>query len=201
MTQMEVHNIKSPEISTINRGTGSKESGILMVNILLLELLEFQGVEWSKLQVRECAEMIYSECYWFTVSEFKHFILKIKRADFECLKDYSRFAPKHLMQCSKEYIPECLAVREQQEYHNKRQIQQPDQGVEYVPSEKVTEALKELVGQMQSDIKQEQEADEKELEDKAVKTAEAYAKLHGLELDWEKFFKDRETEMRSKNRK
>lgn len=111
--QMEILSKPTPELSTVNRGTGSKENGILIFETIILMILEFYGLEWSALQIRECAEMGFAEYYWLQVGELKHFVLKAKQGDFRDEKDFSRLTPVMLMMWFKAYANESLRIRQE----------------------------------------------------------------------------------------
>lgn len=90
-TALEVIKSGTPSISSFNRGTGSTENGILVIEMCTLQVLEWYGVEWAGSQIRECAEMIHSEYHWLLLAEMKHFVLKAKRGDFNKKTRDSKF--------------------------------------------------------------------------------------------------------------
>lgn len=116
--QMEILAKPTPELSTVNRGTGSKENGITMFEIVILMVLEFYGVEWSKLQIRESAEMAFGEYYWMQLAELKHFVLKAKQGDFRGEKDFSRLTPVLFLMWLRTYGNESLRIRQENYIHN-----------------------------------------------------------------------------------
>lgn len=152
MDQMEVLKQDQTAISTINAGTGTTEAGVTVFELTILSILEFYGVEWSEFQTREAAEMMHSEYYWFSLAELKHFALRVKKADFgKITQDYSRFAPKHLMQCATVYAEEALHARAQFNFLGHEPAQE-DPNAEYVPIEKVKEALQSMADKWQGEI-------------------------------------------------
>jgi len=170
--QLEVLKQDTVSISTINAGTGSKELGITVFEFAILCILEFYGVSWSDFQIRDAAEMLYSDCYWFSMSELKHFTIRVKKADFgKISEDYSKFAPKHLMQCSTIYCQEALYARGQYNFPKQSPVQE-------VPEENlidVTGKLKEWAEALEADVrsqKAEAEAEYQRLKEKLRKERE-----------------------------
>lgn len=111
--------LKTPAISTINRGANSTEGGINVFEVCVLGILEFYGVEWSKNQIRESAELLFNEYYWLHIAELKHCITKIKTGnlildDGKPFRVFGRFSPSHLQECFSCYAAESLRVRQQQ---------------------------------------------------------------------------------------
>lgn len=118
MAIAEIHSMKTPEISTINRGEKSTEPAIILYEFVIIGLLEFFGVEWSKEQIRECAELLFNEYYWLHIAELKHLITKVKTGEIEMadgkkFKTYGKFNPQLLMECFSQYADESLKERQQ----------------------------------------------------------------------------------------
>lgn len=116
MVVAEVQNMKTPEISTINRGEATVEPAIELYEFVILGLLEFYGCEWSKEQIRESAEGLFREYYWLQIAELKHLVVKIKMSDMRTLEGkpfrvYGKFNPSMLSECFKVYSNESLVER------------------------------------------------------------------------------------------
>lgn len=109
MVAAEIQGMKTPEISTINRGEGNKEAGISLYEFVVLGLLEFYGCEWSAVQIREAAEILFSEYYWFHIAELKHLIVRIKSGDMG--KVFGKFSPAQLMEFFSAYADESFKAR------------------------------------------------------------------------------------------
>lgn len=111
MLPLEILQKSTPELSTLNRGTGSTENSIMMLEAVVLMLLEFYGVEWSELQVRETAELWSSEYYWLHIAEIKHFLTKCKTGKYG--KVFGKFSASTLMEWLGQYAAESMASREE----------------------------------------------------------------------------------------
>lgn len=186
MPQMEVLKQDSVSISTINAGTGNKEAGITVFELTILSIMEFYSVEWSEFQVREVAEMLYADCYWFSLAELKHFALRVKKADFKPLEDYSKFAPKHIMQCATIYANDCLVARGQFNFL-KHQEKPEDPNVKYVDPEVVSAGLKDFVSKLTSEINEERENEEDSARLKEERRK--WIEEQGDNLNWAEFQK------------
>lgn len=101
MAVAEIQNLKTPEISTINRGENSTEPAITIYEFVIIGLLEFYGCEWSNGQIRETAELLFSEYYWFHIAELKHLVVNVKTGAYG--KVYGKFNPAFLMDCFAQY--------------------------------------------------------------------------------------------------
>lgn len=111
MSVANIQEFKTPEISTVNRGTGSTDAGIELYEWVVLGVLEFVGVEWTVMQIRECAELLFSEYYWMQIAELKHLITKIKTGSFG--KIYGKLNPLMLQEFFKDYALQSMEEREQ----------------------------------------------------------------------------------------
>jgi hypothetical protein len=85
------------------------ENGVLVLQLVILEILDFIGAEWPKNQIQECSELVYREYYWFTIGELKQFSIRVKTGYFG--KIYGKFAPMHLMEYFKDYSDEMFEAR------------------------------------------------------------------------------------------
>lgn len=103
-----IQELKTPEISTINRGEKDTEKGIALYEFMVLGILEFFGAEWSNVQIRESAELLFSEYYWLHIAELKHLITRIKTQT----KVYGKFNPAQLMEAFNQYADESLRARQ-----------------------------------------------------------------------------------------
>lgn len=111
----QVLSIKTPEVSTICRGTGSKENGYDLYKMVILMILDFYDIDWSKDHISECAQMLYDDYYWFTLAELKHFALMCKSAKFG--KVYGKINPVTLIDWAGQYAEISLEERERSAYN------------------------------------------------------------------------------------
>lgn len=112
-----IQGLKTPQISTINRGEKTTGNAIAMYEMVVLGILDFFGAEWQPVQIRECAELLFNEYYWFQVAELKHLVMKIKTGtlvmtDNKPLRVYGKFNPSLLMECFSVYADTSLKERE-----------------------------------------------------------------------------------------
>jgi hypothetical protein len=105
----EIISLNTPQLSTINYGTGSTENGITLIEAIIVSLLDFYGLEWSAFQIRDTAELWHQEYYWLHIAELKHFITRCKSGKFGKL--YGKFSPSVLMSWLDEYATESIEVR------------------------------------------------------------------------------------------
>lgn len=122
MAVAEIQEMKTPEISTINRGENTTEPAIALYEFVVLGLLEFYGCEWSKEQIRECAELLFNEYYWLHIAELKHLITRIKTQT----KIFGKFSPAQLMEAFSQYADESLRAR-QEEFERKANDERYDE--------------------------------------------------------------------------
>lgn len=113
-SQLEVLAIKTPEVSTICRGTGSKENGYEIYQLIILMILDFYGVNWKDAQIRECSELLYDDWYFLTLAELKHFTLRAKTGHYAGRNFNPSFLnPVTLIDWMGQYGVESLKHREQ----------------------------------------------------------------------------------------
>jgi len=98
----------TPALSQLGRDTEGGMMGINFFDAQLTNLVEFVGAKMSPAQIRECAELAYEECYWFTFAELKQFILRIKTGVYTSNKNFS---PLVFMEFLRMYAEERLCYR------------------------------------------------------------------------------------------
>lgn len=120
MVISEVQGMKTPEISTINRGEKNTEQAIMLYEFVILTLLDFYVTKWEDEQIRECAEMLFSEYYWLQIAELKHLCVLLKTGkmmvpdgkNLVAFKPFGKFSPSDLMRCFDQYAHESLIERQ-----------------------------------------------------------------------------------------
>lgn len=85
-------------------------NGTLALELIILEILEFLGIEWSESLTRQCSELAYQEYYWFNIGELKQFVTRVKLGYFG--KIYGKFSPAILMEYLMDFSSEMLVARE-----------------------------------------------------------------------------------------
>lgn len=108
-------NTPPPEIYRANLPTLSSlydplTNGVLALELIILEILEFMGIEWSENLTKQCSELAYMEYYWFNIGELKQFVSRVKLGYFG--KIYGKFSPAILMEYLMDYSSEMLIARE-----------------------------------------------------------------------------------------
>lgn len=107
----ELYKMDDVSISSVNKGTGSKNTGIAIFAAAMYSVINFFGDEgWSDAQIIETAEIFYDECYWFCLPELKHFTRKCKALKFG--KVYGKFTPAVFMEWVSTYSTEAFEKRE-----------------------------------------------------------------------------------------
>lgn len=127
--------------------------------MVVLSLLEYYGIEWSPLQIRETAEMMFTEFYWLQIAELKHFILKAKMGEAGKMFAGRAFLPVNLMEWLKNYAQESLWIREGR-YISDSLEERYDERWASKGKREATEAdpiyMQEKIKQMQRDVQRNQ---------------------------------------------
>lgn len=105
---LQVLQMRTPELSTLGKAASGEQNGMLFVNMQLISLLEYVGVQWTKGQVAECAKTTYNEYHYFTLAELKQFFTKVKAGHYTSNKN---MMPPVFMEFLKSYADEMLAER------------------------------------------------------------------------------------------
>ena len=130
MAAPELYRLNLPALSSLEE---PKTNGVLVLQLVILEILDFMGQEWTPNQITECSELSYQEYYWFTIGELKQFAMRLKTGYFG--KIYGKFAPAHLMEFLKDYSDEMFEARA--DYFGKAKLQQtPEQSAPLTEEEK-----------------------------------------------------------------
>lgn len=179
MSQTQVLSLNTPAISTVNVGQANTENGITVFEEVILQILSFGGVKWQPLQIRECAEILFSEYFWFSLAELKFFALKVKQGDtnmFKCLDEYGGITPVKMLQCAREYSFKCLDARESQDFLNKRDalVAEPTHDengnpIVWADPAEITKTMLEFAGVFQAEA----EAGHAQVSDDVLKAKEA----------------------------
>lgn len=176
MTQMEIVKIGGSAISVVNQNTGTKENGITIFECTVLDLLEFFGLEWSVNQIRGASEILFDEYYYWTLAELKHFSLKTKKGDFG--KVYGKFSPSTLMECASAYDSEILTARA-----SYLPVVKEVEPVEYVPQERVSEALNSFISQWEEELAKSEKKESNTASDKQKAMVVRYCQDNGLDYE------------------
>ena len=143
-TALEVVKAGGQSLSTLNRGATTPENSIQVFEVIILQLLEWLGVEWSEMQIRETAELMSAEYHWMTLAEIKAFTAKVKIGQYG--KEWGKFRPMLLMGWMREWSIDVLIARETYIGMAKPQPLPEIKGAVYVEPEKVFGAIKEVFG-------------------------------------------------------
>lgn len=173
---MEIVKIGGSAISVVNQNAGTKENGITIFECTVLDLLEFFGLEWSVNQIRGASEILFDEYYYWTLAELKHFSLKTKKGDFG--KVYGKFSPSTLMECASAYDSEILTARA-----SYLPVVKEADPVEYVPQEKVSEALNSFVSQWEAELAKSEKKEDNTASDKQKAMVVRYCQDNGLDYE------------------
>lgn len=101
----------TPEISTLNRGTGGIETAVGVLELAIIATLDFLGAEWKGAQIREAAQIAFEEYYFIQMAELKQFLTRIKTGHYG--KIYGKFTPAVFMEWLGLYMDESLKLRAQ----------------------------------------------------------------------------------------
>lgn len=176
---MDVVKMGLPQISTINRGQMSKEAGITVFETMILDLLEYYGVEWNPPQIRSVAELMFDEYYYWSLAELKHFILKVKRGDYGKL--FGKFSPSNIVDYASTYNSELLVAR------STYRKPEPEQTGEFVSSERIRAALGEFADKWEQNIREQKKAaneeEKRQKEQERDKMLRKYCEAHGIDLE------------------
>lgn len=129
-------------LSTLNRGEATPENSIQVFEVVVLQLLEWLGVEWSSMQIRDTAELLSAEYHWMTLAELKAFTSKIKLGHYG--KEWGKLRPLAFTEWMAAWADELLIARASFVGMAKPDPL-PAEG-DYVPFEKVTAAISEVFG-------------------------------------------------------
>jgi hypothetical protein len=157
----ELYRQNLPALSSLDNPT---VNGVLTLQLVILEILDFIGVEWDKKQTIECSELAYQEYHWFNIGELKQFSQRVKTGYFG--KIYGKFAPAHLMEYFGTYANEMLAERA--DYYGKKRVEEaykqeePLTDEEKVIQEKYLQYLRDLSKKLSAPDPQEAAIKEKE---------------------------------------
>ena len=116
----EVYALGTPEICVINKGEANTENGITVFEETIVNILDYFNVEWKLMQIRECAEIAFSEYYWLQFAELKQFVLKLKAGDYREVYSLTKIAPDSLLKCLSLYASEAMDLRMSLELHTKK---------------------------------------------------------------------------------
>lgn len=81
----------------------------MIMESIICMMLDYYGVEWQKIQIRETAELWAKEYYWMHIAEIKHFLTKCKVGDYG--KIFGKLSPSTIMDWLQSYASESLNTR------------------------------------------------------------------------------------------
>jgi hypothetical protein len=128
----------------------------MVFEAVVVQLLEWLGVEWSAMQIRETAELMSSEYHWMSLAEIKGFTAKIKAGHFG--KEWGKLRPMMLMGWMLDWSADLLDARA-----GKIGQAKPVMSEEEAPGTiDITDRLGPVMDQLQSDLTKQREADAEE---------------------------------------
>lgn len=90
-----------------------KEPAIMAMEAIVLMILDFFGIDWKEMQIRETAEIIINDYHWLKFAEIKQFLQRIKSGYFgEVYGGFHRFSPPVLFSWLAQYAEESKRERE-----------------------------------------------------------------------------------------
>lgn len=142
-----------PEISSLNRGFKGPENGVTFFKLLVLDILDFYGKDWIGKQIDSVAETLFSEYYYWTLAEAKHFISKLKAGHFQ--ESIENISSNYITKAAGTYDAELLEARKL--IHDKKvEIKEKEGHGEWVDPEKVFETVGEFTKKLRDNIEKEQ---------------------------------------------
>lgn len=103
-----------------------RQLAIPAIEVAIAMLAEFFGQDFSELQIKETAKLIYDNWYWLDVAEFKVAIDRIKTQHYEKL--YGKFSPAYIMEVFQRLSQESIVARETESFGDYDQIKKLDEG-------------------------------------------------------------------------
>lgn len=145
-------NMGLPEISTLNRGAGSRENGLTFFKLIVLDILEFYGKEWPGSQIDSVADVLCTEYYYWSMAEAKHFAAKVKSGHYQ--DSIENISSNYIVKAALAYNSELLEARVM--INDKRpqfQVEGPT-----VKSERISAFFNEFISTWESNIENERKA-------------------------------------------
>lgn len=138
----EINKMCLPSISILNKNQQSKENGIIVFELMVKSICDFIGLEFNQNQRRELAVILFDNYHYWNLAEMKLFSLRMKTNYYKDLFGWSKLTPSHLIEVAAEFNSDIL--KERANYHANKKTESVE-NVEYVPKERVIQALKDLV--------------------------------------------------------
>jgi hypothetical protein len=152
----------------------------LPIEMMVLEILEFYGQEWSRGQLKMFAEMFYQEYHFATVSELKLFSARVRSGWFG--KTFHKLMPNILLEHAVTFFDDQLEARAMYRAGQRKQLPAGDN---YVDPAKVSAAMKDFQAELEAKLKEEDDAKKAARHQNDVK---AYAMLN--QLNWDEIEKN-----------
>ncbi len=112
MVNSDVVAMNTPNLGLMNKGFGNIACSYIFIKAEILRLLEFLGIEWSLLQINECADIIAKQYYGLHIAEIKHFLLRAKTQHYN-KNSFARLTPNIFLGWLNEYWEESLYTKGQ----------------------------------------------------------------------------------------
>ncbi|HMU69748.1 MAG TPA: hypothetical protein PKC38_07060 [Chitinophagales bacterium] len=128
---MEIRNMGGRPISSLVRKNGSavsdKSECYRFIQMCLIWICEFFGVAWTDTQVKESSKQLYSNYYFWTPYDWKHFMSRVVSGYFG--KMYGAFTPAMLMEYAASHGKEWFEHSEQITVHDLDVLKRQEQDV------------------------------------------------------------------------
>lgn len=105
----EALRLGTTKLGMLNAGRSNTRVSQKIIEVLLLNLLDFFTAGWNRTQLDDCVEIIATEYYWFSQAEFKIFTLRCKKGHYG--PDYGKLSPQRLLIWLEEFSKECRYER------------------------------------------------------------------------------------------
>lgn len=152
MSIFEAASIGLPQISFLNRGTNSIENGLTHFKLIVLDILEFYGKEWPKGQIDSVSQTLFTEYYYWTLAEAKHFVCKLKAGHYQ--DSIENISSQYIVKAAGFYDTDLIEARKimSDKTIKSRELLPGDVG-----PDKVRESLHKLAESLTKDIKAEKD--------------------------------------------
>lgn len=177
---------KFPAISSLNTGTGSRENGLTFFKLLVLDILEFYGKEWNPSQIDSVADTLFTEYYYWSGVEAKHFVSKLKAGHFQ--EGIENISSNYIVKAALTYDDELLQARKMA--YDKKPNQSLSEVGNYVDPELVFKAIGDFKNMVIKSIDEEQVKEEKNHQqirkEHELKILKLYCDNNGLDFETER---------------
>lgn len=95
------------------------------IEVAVALLADFFGREFSEIQIKETARLIYDNWYWFDVVEFKIALDRIKTQHYE--KCFGHLSPAYIMDVFQKVAAESLNARDNDSFNDYDRVKKEDE--------------------------------------------------------------------------